>query len=121
MKLSPKKIGGLLTTVAIAHGDSQKEGVHFLAKLIMKAGKTSKLGSIVSAFKKDYNRKTDTVDVTVTATSEHSIPHIKELQGKKVSLRKIIDPTILGGVKIQTEDFLIDNTVLNKINQLKNV
>lgn len=121
MKLTPKKIGSMLTIVAMSHANEQKEGVHFLAKLILKSGKSGKLGSIISAFKKNYNQKTDTVDVTVTATNDHSIPHLKELGGKKVSIKKVIDPKILGGIKIQTEDFLIDNTILNKVNRLKSI
>ena len=39
--------------------------------------------------------------------------------GKKVSVKVIVDPTVLGGVVAQIGDTVIDGTVRNRLNQLR--
>jgi F-type H+-transporting ATPase subunit delta len=39
--------------------------------------------------------------------------------GKKVSLKVVVDPTVLGGVSVQIGDTVIDGSVRNRLNQLR--
>lgn len=98
-----------------------KKGVKMIAETIVRLGKTAKLGTIIDSFNKKYNEEAGIVDVVAIVSNEHTVIDIKELGKKKVALRKVVDPKILGGVKIETEDFLIDNSLSGKIKALKQV
>lgn len=123
MKLTPKKIGSLLSNMALKSSNESevKKGVKMIAETIVRLGKTAKLGTIIDSFNKKYNEEAGIVDVVAIVSNEHTVIDIKELGKKKVALRKVVDPKILGGVKIETEDFLIDNSLSGKIKALKQV
>lgn len=123
MKLTPKKFGVLLSKVALSSSSEaeEKKGVKMLAEAIVRSGKTAKLGAILESFSKKYNEEAGVTDVIATVPNEHVAVSLKELHGKKVNLKKKVDPSILGGIKIQTEDFLIDNSLSGKINALRQI
>jgi F-type H+-transporting ATPase subunit delta len=44
---------------------------------------------------------------------------LSKATGKKVSLKVVVDPTILGGIVAQVGDTVIDGSVRNRLNQLR--
>lgn len=61
----------------------------------------------------------------VTATSAHkmneaTIRTIKQLLGsEKLTINEVVDAEVLGGVRLETSEMLLDLTVRNRLNQLK--
>lgn len=61
----------------------------------------------------------------VTATSAHkmneaTIRTIKQLLGSdKLTINEVVDADVLGGVRLETSEMLLDLTVRNRLNQLK--
>lgn len=61
---------------------------------------------------------------TVIPLSANQINKVKKIVEKKVSITKVlthINPQILGGFKLQVGDQIWDETILGKINQVKEV
>lgn len=48
------------------------------------------------------------------------IEHLNKIVGSKVELKKQIDERLVGGVVIRVDDKLVDASVKNELNQLKN-
>ena len=44
---------------------------------------------------------------------------IEKYMGKKVELKSIVDPKLIGGLMIQMDDKLFDASISGKLNQLK--
>ncbi len=121
MAFSSKKIGEKLGTLAAEHPHLVVDSARDIAKFIVSSGKTSKINDIIRHFKSAYNRKTDTVDLTITAAHEDHIPKITEIAGKKADVKVVVDPTLIGGIKIETEDYEIDSSIQGKLRKLKTV
>lgn len=121
MKLSSKKIGLKLGEMAAKHPHLVKDAAKDIAKFIIKNGKTNKLSEIIRYFKTSYNKETETVDLTVTASKHAYIPQIKEIAGMKVAVKEVVDESLIGGIKIETDDILIDGSIKGKLEKLRSV
>ena len=121
MKFSSKKFGNKLGVLASKDHTGVKNSVKEIAQFIIKSGKTNKLSEIIRHFKTSYNKETNTVDITVTASKKEFIPEIKEFAGMKASVKEIVDPSLLGGLIIQTDDLLLDGSIKGKLSKLKSV
>lgn len=101
-----------------------KNIVNFLAKKNL----ISKSSDILKKLKKIINDENGIFEAKVfTArklndTSKKELKHILQNHYKttEVDLVEILDPKLLGGLRIEINDEVIDNTIKNKINKLKN-
>ena len=62
------------------------------------------------------------VEVEVTGAKEIDkdlVSKLRNLIGKKVEIREKVDPGLIGGLKIQINDLLIDGSIKAKLNKLK--
>lgn len=121
MKFSAKKIGNALAELAVKSPEEAKKIIPQVAKSMVKAGKTGKLAEVSRHFKSKHNALSNSIDVVVTASDEAAIPSLHELGGRKVSLKKIIDPSLIGGIRLETEDMIIDASIKAKIKKLRSV
>jgi F0F1-type ATP synthase delta subunit len=119
MKFSSKKLGKALATLVLEKGTDTTSLVKGVAELLVKTGKTSKLGDLIKAFKTSYNKKTGTIDVEVTASSKDAVPSFKAFEN--VSVREHIDPSLIGGLKVLIDDVEIDTSIKSKLQTLKTI
>lgn len=84
------------------------------------------LSDIFDSFEELYNEYNNHMVVTAYTTTELTDNELEELSGKlevkykrKVQLDNIIDKNVIGGVKLQIGDEIFDNTVRQKIDNLR--
>lgn len=119
MKFSSKKLGKALASLVLQKDVEQSMVVKEVAKLLVATGKTSKLGELIRSFKNTYNKKTGTVDVRVVASSKDAIPSFGEF--KHVAVTEKIDPSLIGGLRMQIDDIEIDTSIKSKLQTLKTI
>ena len=94
--------------------------------LILRKGRQEILPEAWQAFEQfwdDYNQK---LDVMVTTAVELAPEQRAALEqklaaktGKKISLKSLLDPAVLGGIRIQIGNQLVDATVTNMLSGMK--
>lgn len=106
-------------------GSIQNNVLNFLKLLVVK-GRFASLKDIVAEFHRLYNLENGILEGTLytieTLTSEQlkAISQaLSKKEGKKVLLNQIIDPTLLGGVKVVIGDHVYDGSIKNKISSLE--
>ena len=98
-----------------------------LVSLVVGVGRGRDLPTFIDALVKksaeSHNRAVAEVRTTVELTEEQRErlgQAIEKATGKKVEVKVIIDPTILGGVVTTIGDTVIDGSVRTRLEQLKN-
>jgi len=98
-----------------------------LVSMVVGIGRGRDLPTIINALVKksaeSHNRAVAEVRSTVELTDEQRdrlAQAIEKATGKKVEVKVIIDPTILGGVVTTIGDTVIDGSVRTRLEQLKN-
>jgi len=104
----------------------KKEATNFV-KMLIEANGLVDLGKILIAARKIYNENNEIADVEVESfpalddSEKNKLKKTLETKlNKKVQLSCLENKDLLGGVKIKVGDLIVDNSVLGKINQLKN-
>ncbi|MDD3429367.1 MAG: ATP synthase F1 subunit delta [Oscillospiraceae bacterium] len=97
-------------------------------KLASQRGIAAQLGTSFAQFKNRYNE--DNGIVTVTAISANPLTDALQqalltklssmFSGKKVQLATTVDPTLMGGMRLEMDGRLIDGSVKAKLESLKN-
>ncbi len=91
-------------------------------------GRISDLKLILNGFEKIYNSKNNIEKVCVETVKKLSSKQdaklkkiVENLLGKKVLIDYVINPKILGGLRVQCGSKMFDNSLINKLNYLENV
>lgn len=97
-----------------------------LAHLMVEARRVRDIGAVVEAFDDLADEAGGTIRATVTTAVELPADERDELSrklssrlGKQIVLTAQVDPHILGGLKLQYGDRLIDATVATRLQQLR--
>jgi F-type H+-transporting ATPase subunit delta len=97
-----------------------------LLSFVVSTGRTRDLTAIIDALvqKAAEERKEAVAEVrtAMELDDEHKrrlAEAIGKATGKKVSLKVIVDPSVLGGVSVQVGDTVIDGTIRTRLNQLR--
>lgn len=97
-----------------------------LAKLLIEADRVREIGAIVDQFQDLADEAAGRVRATVTTAVElesHDRDRIavelSQRLGKTVTMQVEVDPLILGGLKVQYGDRLIDASVATRLQQLR--
>ncbi|QJR44247.1 F0F1 ATP synthase subunit delta [Mycoplasma miroungirhinis] len=106
-------------------GDFNQQIINFL-KVSSKNHVVNKIINIINAYKAIYY-DTKKIKIGYIYTSQSiSLEQINELQKAyshkyqiNLKLKNRIDPKLLGGIKIVIDDIVVDNTILNQIEKLK--
>ena len=109
---------------AVFQKSISKLSIDFIDMLADKK-RESILEAVAKSFIEQYNEKSGIVEAIVTSASALSADEKKSLQnslasfGKTIAIKEVIDPTILGGVKIRVGDTRLDASIRKKLNTLK--
>jgi F-type H+-transporting ATPase subunit delta len=97
-----------------------------LAKLLIESNRVTEIGVIVDEYEAMADIAAGRVRATVTTAIELSAhdrdrvaDQLSKRLGKEISLRLEVDPEILGGLKLQYGDHLVDASVATRLQQLR--
>tara|TARA_Y100001970_G_scaffold7287_1_gene8299 strand:+ start:1680 stop:2216 length:537 start_codon:yes stop_codon:yes gene_type:complete len=97
-----------------------------LLALLIKDNNVSLFGEICKKY--DFLRLSDSQEMNATITSSIElskdelnviIDKMSTKTGKKINLTTKVDSTLIGGIKLQTENFVIDNSMQYRLNKIK--
>lgn len=98
-------------------------------KFLESHGATQELGDVIAHLNEYYDQKIRKSDVAIvktstllsdTETTEIQL-ELKKIFNKELRIETIIDPELVGGIRIQVGDVVIDRTLRSKLNEIKNV
>ena len=128
MKVSIKKYAEALAQVLEKEKDPKeaKEKIRNLLKLLTKRKQGKLIKQLPEVFKKVWLRRKGQLETKVTLpykpTDQERLKIVKSLSEalkKDVILTTKTDEAVLGGMKIEFEDYIIDGTVLKNLEMLK--
>ena len=97
-----------------------------LAKLLIEANRVPEIGAIADEFEQLADDAAGRVRATVTTAvalesrdRDRVAEQLSHRLGKTVTMRVEVDPSILGGLKVQYGDRLIDASVATRLQQLR--
>jgi F-type H+-transporting ATPase subunit delta len=105
-KVSPHTLGMLTFIVAQDRARQLPEILQEVSRIAAEA-RDSALGEVRTAIPLDDNQRTELTRALERAT------------GKRIELKVIIDPTVLGGIVAKVGDTVIDGSIRHRIEQLK--
>ena len=102
-----------------------KESIN-LAKLLIESNRVREISAIVDEYEALADAAAGRVRATVTTAIELTAhdrdrvaSELSKRLGKEISLRLEVDPRILGGLKLQYGDHLVDASVATRLQQLR--
>lgn len=122
-KNTPKQYAiALHQTVQGLQGKKLDEALKEFVKLLAHDHKLKQAETIIAEFVK-YSKKVEGINeieiTTVGDLDEKTINKIKQSFGDKVEATIKVDPSILGGIKIKTEDRILDASLKTQLLKLK--
>lgn len=132
--LSDPQVASVLTNptipnhkrMALVVGTSLDAETTNLAKLLIELGRVHEIDGIVDEFQDLADEAAGRVRATVTtavdlesADRDRVAAQLSKRLGKEVSMRVQVDPRLLGGLKVQFGDRLIDASVATRLQQLR--
>jgi F-type H+-transporting ATPase subunit delta len=103
-------------------GKDQARLTKHIAAYLVSERRSKELGAIMRKVTAIREQEQGILEATVTTAHPLSVStkaHIKSLLGKKVVLNDVLDPSVVGGVRIETAERGIDVTVEHQLKQLK--
>ena len=109
--------------VLAAHLDQETTN---LARLLVESGRVEDVGAIADEFRALVDEAQGRVRATVTTAVELA-PHdrdrvaseLSKRLDKQVRLNVVVDPSVIGGLRLQYGDRVIDATVASRLEQLR--
>lgn len=122
-KLGKKEKGELLC-------EAFRDQVHLYTlnflRILSDEGLLSEFNGCVEAFRGAYNREHGILEVTVTsavaldeAKKEQLLRRLQEVTGKTVDLTERVNPSIIGGLRLEMDGKRYDGTVLRRLETLR--
>lgn len=103
-------------------GDKLHKAIAEFAKLLARARKISRADNIIKEFERYSKKQAGIVEIGVESArklDEKTLSSIKKIFGNNVETTESIDEDLLGGVKVRTEDKILDGSLKTQLNQLK--
>lgn len=128
MKVSVKKYALALALSLKGEKDEDlcNEKIHNFLKLLQKRKKLKMTKRFIPAFKKEWYRISERIEVNVTIPYQFSekeetelVELLKEAFEKDVILEVKVDEKIIGGLKMQIDEYVIDGTLEKNLEMLK--
>lgn len=117
-----------LSVLESAFGGRVKEHVCSFLKLLCQNGRMELLHECIEAYEALYNQIKGVAPVCVTSAVALSEDELQRLTaglekklGRRVELECVVDPSILGGIIVETNDTVIDGSIRRKIQEVKEV
>lgn len=121
MKTSAKQYANILLskTASAKNADELKKILEAFAHILVEDGMVGKFPEIMKIFGKLWDKERGTIDAFIS-TSEIKDFDIKTLHlPKHINARVAEDKSLLGGISIMIEDYIIDNSIKNNLGKLK--
>ena len=117
-----------LSLIEAAFGGRVNEHTCSFLKLLCENGRMELLGECILAYEELYNqiggicavRVTSAVELTFSE-KEGLIKGLEKRLGRRVELSYTVDPSILGGIIVETSDTVIDGSIRRKLQEVKEV
>lgn len=96
--------------------------INSFAELLVKKGLVKRSRSIIEEFIKYSKKQEGIVDIEITSArplTQKALAEIKKSFGDKVETTEKIDTELLGGVKIKTENMILDGSLRKQLQLLK--
>lgn len=95
-------------------------------KVLVENGTSHEFMDAAKQFRREYNWENGIETVTVTsavalgAEQESALTEkLSKLTGKTIHLEKKVDPSVMGGIRLQMEGLQMDGTVKNKLDAIR--
>ena len=95
-------------------------------KVLVENGASHEFIDAAKQFRNEYNWENGIETVTVVsavaldaAQESELVEKLKKLTGKKIQLEKTVDPSVMGGIRLQMEGRQMDGTVKNKLDAIR--
>lgn len=102
---------------------SEKKLTETIAAYLVESRRTGELDAVMREVARLREKQDDVTEVTATSAfklNDGARKAIKSLMGRKqLIINEVVDPELLGGVRLETSEELLDLTVRNRLNQLK--
>lgn len=122
---SPTRKDVARAVVSLSEKQSGKRLSEMLASYLVQNRRTGELDSIMREVMRQREAKSGSVEVTATSAfklNEATKKAISSLLGgDNTIINEVIDPEMLGGVRLETSEKQLDLTVRNRLNRLKGV
>jgi len=122
-KLSKKEKGRLLTEAF--EGKVHLYTLNFL-RILSDQGLLSEFNGCVEAFRNAYNEQHGILEVTVTSAvalddskKQKLLERICDMTGKTVDLKERVNPSIIGGIRLEMDGKRFDGTVQRRLENLR--
>lgn len=93
-----------------------------LNHILLKNNDLNLMDKIIEKFDEIDKKKKGILKIKISSAKKldnHEIERLKRLMNSKVEIKENIDRDLIGGLKIEIGDLLIDGSIKTKINQLK--
>jgi len=130
-KISNNQLAQVLYEVTVGtKGEQTKKAIHEFVRLLKRIHKVSKALNIITEFEKYAKKRQGIVNIEIQSArelDEKTLLNIKKIFSTKggsvlgggVEASESIDQCLLGGIKVKTEDKILDASLKTQLNQLK--
>jgi len=104
-------------------GEKLNKALRLFVLLLVKNHKLKQAETIIVEFEKYAKKQAGIVEIEIISArelSEATLNHIKKVFGAEVEALEKVDETLLGGVKVKTEDKILDASLKKQLTILKN-
>ena len=128
MKVSLRKYTKALCESLEKEKDSKvvNQKIQNLVKILIKRKQSKLIRQLPAAFRKLWLKMHGQMDVSVILAKEPSKDEIKDIEkllsaafSKDVLIHTSVNPDVIGGMKLEFDDSIIDNTVAANLEKLK--
>jgi F-type H+-transporting ATPase subunit delta len=127
MKINSKQYAVALLESLEENKDNEKEVAKKFAAALISAGQVSRWPEIMEIFEKIWNKKNNIVKADIfsaNSLSAETINVLKEMikeksSGIEIKIEQKVDKSLLGGVVLHYGDKVLDLSLKNKIEKLK--
>lgn len=123
-KITTKQFAvALYEITAGLHGEKLHEALRQFVLLLVKYHKLKQGSRIIAEFEKYAKKQAGIMEIEITSArklSETTLNHIKKIFGEHTESVEKVDATLLGGMKVKTEDKILDASLKTQLLNLKN-
>ncbi len=120
MKYSPAQYARIFSSFLEKTPKSRrKKAVKQFVEMMNENGDLKNESEIVYAIEKVLYEESKSLKVEVAEAKNHNLNMPKKIGHKQTFIKKEVDGSLIGGVKIKIGDMIIDNSIQSRIKNLK--
>lgn len=105
------------------HGEQLHQTLRQFVLLLVKYHKLKQGDRIIAEFEKYAKKQTGIMEIEITSARklpEATVNHIKKIFGEHTESVESVDEALLGGMKVKTDDKILDASLKTQLLNLKN-